>query len=1255
MMLSRRARNIYPILTNYYYTVHQNIDKTQYDLAKSLYAKIKTTGPVTVADYMKEVLTNPLGGYYMHKDMLGETGDFVTSPELSQIFGEMIAIWFLNEWSKVGSPKPFQIVELGPGKGSLCQDILRVFNHFQALKEASVCLVEVSPLLSDIQARKLCVQTVLSKNEDDPVYREGASVAHKIPIKWYRNLKDVPNIFTLLVAHEFFDALPIHKFRKTALGYREVLVDIDQGKDMCFRYVLANNETPALKLFLKQEERREEFDNETPALKLFLKQEERREEFEVSPESLVVIKEIAARLEQDGGLALIGDYGHAGEGTDTFRAFKKHKQQDPLKHKQQDPLVEPGTADLTADVDFQLLKNAAVEDGKVLAFGPVTQRDFLLKMGIEHRMKNLEEVADEEQMKSIKFGFDMMTDSSKMGNRFKFLSLLPSVLEKLLLKMINCVNGSSSGEKEHLLGVNNAKKYGENRETQTSPSQCHETLVRLSILPPSTEKSSPLDDDVFSSSRIQLSTSSDLKKLLNLKDYFLYLKITILVGIWVACCFVMMTKSVKTQDVHQLSVTPRTTKGYLIPSTFEEKTISVTLEGALLPEYYANLSDKWMSVWIQMIIAKERAGNLTTLNPKSVLASKNITETRRIPLVSEKLIGVVPEISVQEYFDIKSTKCDYPKHCYLRINLETNLETNFVQEYFDIKSTKCDYPKHCYLRINLETNLETNFPISLIYDVQPINTDTAVIYAATILVFLYILIIFELVHKTLAAIIASTMSLAVLAALNARPTIGEIISWIDIETLLLLFSMMTLVAIFGETGIFDYLAVVLLLLFSMMTLVAIFGETGIFDYLAVVAYKIAKGRVWTLVNTLCLFTAALSCFLDNVTTALLMTPVTIRLCEMMHLNPVPVLMSMIVYSNIGGAITPIGDPPNVIIASNAAVIKSGVNFSVFTLHMGLGVLFCLIVVYIQFRLMYNVKDLKFDEPNDVQDLKREIEVWKRTAASMASYSKEETVVKNSLIKRTSSLLGKLNRRTSHRSRSGDDHTENLKDLEEQYCIRDKSLLIKSIITMSFVIATFFLHSLPEVANLGLAWTAFLGALLLLILRGKDDIDAIVAKVEWGTLLFFASLFILMEALSKLGLIDWIGTQVNDIIMSVGQESRLAVAILIILWVSAGASAFVDNIPLTTMMIRITTSLAENRALGLPLQPLIWALSFGACLGGNGTLFGSSSNIVCAGVAEQHGYKISFMQFMKIGCPIMLSTTCVVTVYLLVSHVIWTWH
>lgn len=114
----------------------------------------------------------------------------------------------------------------------------------------------------------------------------------------------------------------------------------------------------------------------------------------------------------------------------------------------------------------------------------------------------------------------------------------------------------------------------------------------------------------------------------------------------------------------------------------------------------------------------------------------------------------------------------------------------------------------------------------------------------------------------------------------------------------------------------------------------------------------------------------------------------------------------------------------------------------------------------------------------------------------------------------------------------------------------------------------------------------------------------------------------------MGLIDWIGKQTENVIMSVKQENRLTVALLIIMWVSAFASAFVDNIPLTTMMIRIVTSLADNDELKLPLQPLVWALSFGACLGGNGTLFGSSSNIVCAGVAEQHGHRFSFMEFFK---------------------------
>lgn len=151
--------------------------------------------------------------------------------------------------------------------------------------------------------------------------------------------------------------------------------------------------------------------------------------------------------------------------------------------------------------------------------------------------------------------------------------------------------------------------------------------------------------------------------------------------------------------------------------------------------------------------------------------------------------------------------------------------------------------------------------------------------------------------------------------------------------------------------------------------------------------------------------------------------------------------------------------------------------------------------------------------------------------------------------------------------------------------------------LTFVLICFFCHALPYFNRLSLGWIALLGAILLLILSDRRSIESILNHIEWSTLLFFTALFILMESLAKLGLIDWIGGQTENIILAVNEEARLAVAILIILWVSALVSAFVDNIPLTTMMIRICISLSQTSTLNLPLQPLIWALSFGACLGG----------------------------------------------------------
>jgi P protein len=330
-----------------------------------------------------------------------------------------------------------------------------------------------------------------------------------------------------------------------------------------------------------------------------------------------------------------------------------------------------------------------------------------------------------------------------------------------------------------------------------------------------------------------------------------------------------------------------------------------------------------------------------------------------------------------------------------------------------------------------------------------------------------------------------------------------------------------------------------------------------------------------------------------------MTPVTIRLCEVMELNPVPVLLFSVIYSNIGGTLTPVGDPPNVIITSNSFISKNGVNFLNFTMHMSIPVILVMVQAYFQLRFMFrDMKKLRNSDPKDVRELRHEVGVWERAAATLTSCSKDEDILRKTLEKKVKKLNRKLEKKIDSPEKVPKESYEaTLEDLQKKYPIKDKALLWKSCVTLIFVIGCFFLHSFPEIQKLSLGWTALLGAVLLLILYDREDLDSILSHVEWSTLLFFAALFILMEALSELGLINFIGQQTERVILSVDESSRLAVAILIILWVSALASAFVDNIPLTTMMIKIVIDLSENEVLGLPLQPLVWSLALGACLGG----------------------------------------------------------
>uniref|UniRef100_A0A8D0FTK6 Protein arginine methyltransferase NDUFAF7 n=1 Tax=Strix occidentalis caurina TaxID=311401 RepID=A0A8D0FTK6_STROC len=351
-------------------------------ILRHLLLKLRATGPVTVAEYMREALTNPGQGYYTRRGGIGESGDFVTSPEISQVFGELIGIWYISEWIAMGKPKAFQLVELGPGRGTLADDILRVFNQLASLLskcDVSIHLVEVSPKLSEIQALMLTGGKVQSNPEDKSAYMKGVSKTG-IPIFWYRDIQDVPPGYSFYLAHEFFDALPIHKFQK---GWREVLVDIDPEVPDQLRFVLSPSSTPATENFIQVR---------------------------------LCVLMLACRIEKDGGAALVADYGHDGTKTDTFRGFRNHKLHDVLRA--------PGTADLTADVDFSYLRK--MTQGRTATLGPIKQQEFLKNMGIDLRLQvllqNSRDTATREQ---LLHSYDMLMNPKKMGDCFNFFALLP--------------------------------------------------------------------------------------------------------------------------------------------------------------------------------------------------------------------------------------------------------------------------------------------------------------------------------------------------------------------------------------------------------------------------------------------------------------------------------------------------------------------------------------------------------------------------------------------------------------------------------------------------------------------------------------------------------------------------------------------------------------------------------------------------------------------------------------------------------------
>ena len=326
---------------------------------------IESDGPISVADYMRLCLGHPQHGYYVTRDPFGAQGDFVTAPEVSQMFGELIGAWAAAVWQQMGAPREVSLVELGPGRGTLMADALRAAKAMPEFADAlSVHLVETSPVLREAQQAKL-----------------GA-------LNWHVQIEDVPEGPCIAIANEFVDALPVDQLVKDRDGWHMRMVGVVDDR---LAFVVSPDTLPG----------RTEI--EAPSGAILETRHDRPVAF------------LARRIAGHGGAALVIDYGHAATGFgDTLQAVRGHRYADPL--------ADPGESDLTTQVDFAALARTVWREG-ARAYGPITQGDFLRRLGIEQRAARLKANATPQQAADIDSALARLTAADQMGDLFKVLAI----------------------------------------------------------------------------------------------------------------------------------------------------------------------------------------------------------------------------------------------------------------------------------------------------------------------------------------------------------------------------------------------------------------------------------------------------------------------------------------------------------------------------------------------------------------------------------------------------------------------------------------------------------------------------------------------------------------------------------------------------------------------------------------------------------------------------------------------------------------
>jgi Na+/H+ antiporter NhaD/arsenite permease-like protein len=435
--------------------------------------------------------------------------------------------------------------------------------------------------------------------------------------------------------------------------------------------------------------------------------------------------------------------------------------------------------------------------------------------------------------------------------------------------------------------------------------------------------------------------------------------------------------------------------------------------------------------------------------------------------------------------------------------------------------------------------------------------------ASVVFLIIYALISFELLHRTVAAMIGAALMLIITYTFGTLNPDFHIISY--------------------ERAISAIDMNVIFLLMGMMIIVGVLKHTGVFQWCAYMSYKLAKGNVAVLAVISCFFIAITSAFLDNVTTMLLYTPVLIEIALALKISPLTLLIPGVMASNVGGTATLIGDPPNIMIGS-----YTGLTFMQFVYNLTLVCIIAMIALVIYNKFFYG-----------------------------KAYAKAKV----------------------------EDVDGFIAFLKEEYKITDKTLLGYGLFVMALVVSFFITHgywhmevSIPALFGAGLLFT------YAILTKKVKMLELIEKDIEWTTLLFFMFLFVIVGAVEEAGLLAVIA----DWVLNVSQGNLVA-AICMILWVSAIMSAFIDNIPFTATMLPIVAYLTKVIPGAADDNVLWWALSLGACLGGNGTMIGASANVVTMGIAEAAGHRIKFFAFMKYAFAYMLISVAIANVWLLIFY------